>query len=532
MSITSLTFLLFVFALLLVYYLIPRKLQWCVLLLANAVFYAFAGWKAALFVLFTATSIYFAARGMDRVLTKQKAQLAAQKDSLTREEKKAIKRRNQKRRKRMMLAALLANIGILCVTKYTHFALAQVNALLSAFGAAEVPDELNLIVPLGISFYTFQSVGYLLDVYWEKIEAERHYLKFLLFVSFFPQMTQGPISSYEQLSGELFAAHSFSYKNYSYGMQRMLWGFAKKLLVADVLSVYVTEVFANYEQYSGLTALLGAFFYAIQIYADFSGYMDIMCGLCEALGIRLRENFDRPYFSKSIAEYWRRWHISLGDWFKNYVYYPIGMSDWSRSLAKKTKQRFGAHIGNTLPATIALVLVWTATGLWHGASWGYLVWGLLNGVFIILSLWMEPVYAKWKARLKIHDQSRAFRCFQILRTFVLVTFIKVLPEVGSLRRGLGLWKHIFTAFRLPTGIQDVLPPVRAGMLWLLIATAGTLLMLTVSILQGKYRVRDLLARLPIAVRILLIAAGTVAVVACGGHALYVFGGGGFLYAGF
>ena len=532
MSITSLTFLLFVFALLLVYYLIPRKLQWCVLLLANAVFYAFVGWKAALFVLFTATSIYFAARGMDRVLARQKAQLAAQKDSLTREEKKAVKRRNQRRRKRIMLAALLANIGILCVTKYTHFALAQVNALLSAFGAAEVPDELNLIVPLGISFYTFQSVGYLLDVYWEKIGAQKHYLKFLLFVSFFPQMTQGPISSYEQLSGELFAAHSFSYKNYSYGMQRMLWGFAKKLLVADVLSVYVTEVFANYEQYSGLTALLGAFFYAIQIYADFSGYMDIMCGLCEALGIRLRENFDRPYFSKSIAEYWRRWHISLGDWFKSYVYYPIGMSDWSRSLAKKTKQRFGAHIGNTLPATIALVLVWTATGLWHGASWGYLVWGLLNGVFIILSLWMEPVYAKWKARLKIHDQSRAFRCFQILRTFVLVTFIKVLPEVGGLRRGLGLWKHVFTAFRLPTGVQDLLPFVRTGKLWLLVAAVGTLLMLTVSILQGRYKVRDLFARLPLAVRIVVIACAAVVVAALGPMALYLFGGGGFLYAGF
>lgn len=532
MTITSLTFIVFAFATILAYYVVPKKYQWCVLLLANIVFYAYAGWKAACFVLFTATSIFFGALGMERVLAKQKALFAAQKETLTKEEKKAVKHKNQRRRRRIMLFVLLANIGILCVTKYTDFALAQVNSLLAALGGGEVRYELNLIVPLGISFYTFQSVGYLLDVYWEKISPQSNYLKFLLFVSFFPQMTQGPISEYGQLSRELFAEHPFSYKNYSYGMQRMLWGFAKKMLVADVLSVYVANVFANYERYTGITTLLGAFCYAVQIYADFSGYMDIMCGLCETLGIRLKENFDRPYFSRSIAEYWRRWHISLGDWFKNYLYYPIGMSDWSRRLAKKTKRRFGAHIGNTLPATLALLVVWTATGLWHGASWAYIVWGLLNGVFIIVSMWMEPVYVKWKSKLGLHDESRAFRAFQILRTFTLVTFIKVLPEVGDLRRGLGLWKHIFTDHRLPTGVGQLLEFADTGKLWLILAAGGSLMMLLVSVLKSKYQVRDLFNQLPFAVRIILLSCGAVLVAAFGGMAMYLFGGGGFLYAGF
>lgn len=532
MSITSLTFIVFVFATILVYYVVPKKFQWCVLLVANIVFYYSAGKRAAVCVLFTATSIYIAARLMDYVLAKQKEQFSAQKETLTKDDKKSIKRKNKKRRKAIMLLALLANIGILCITKYTHFALAQVNSLISLFGGNGFTDDLNIIVPLGISFYTFQSVGYLLDVYWEKITPQKNYLKFLLFVSFFPQMTQGPISEYGQLSGELFSEHTFSYKNYSYGIQRMLWGFAKKTLIADVLGVYVTNVFQNYESYTGITTLLGAFCYSIQIYADFSGYMDIMCGLCETLGIRLKENFDRPYFSKSIAEYWRRWHISLGEWFKNYIYYPIGMSDWSRRLAKRTKHKFGAHIGNTLPATIALLVVWTATGLWHGASWGYIVWGLLNGVFIIVSMWMEPVYADWKTKLRINDENRAYKCFQIIRTFILVTFIKVLPEVGGLRRGLGLWKHIFTDFRIPKSVHQLLKFVSTEQHWLIIATFGALMMLAVSCLQSKCQVRDLFNKLPIVIRIIVVSCGMIFVAVFGGMALYSFGGGGFMYAGF
>lgn len=532
MTITSLTFIVFAFATIIAYYVVPKKYQWCVLFFANIVFYSCAGGKAAIYLLFTATSIYFAARLMDSILVKQNVLFAAQKEILTKEEKKAIRRKNQTRRKRIMMITLLVNIGLLCVTKYTHFVLEQVNSLLSFFGGNSFHDDLNIFVPLGISFYTFQSVGYLLDVYWEKVSPQKNYLKFLLFVSFFPQMTQGPISEYGQLSNELLTEHTFTYKNYAYGLQRMLWGFAKKLLIADVLGVYVKDVFANYEHYTGITTLIGAFFYSIYIYADFSGYMDIMCGLCETLGIRLKENFDRPYFSTSIADYWRRWHISLGDWFKNYIYYPIGMSDWSRRLAKKTKQKFGAHIGDTFPATIALLIVWTATGLWHGASWSYIVWGLLNGVFIIFSMWMEPIYAKWKENLKINDQCRAYRYFQIIRTFILVTFIKVLPEVGGLQRGFGLWKHIFTDTRFPKSVFELLQFVSTGKLWLIIATFGAFMMFIVSVIQGKHQFRDLFNRLPFTARMVILSCGVVFIATFGGMALYDFGGGGFLYAGF
>lgn len=532
MSITSLAFVLFIFAVQLVYWIVPKRFQWCVLLVSSCVFYLSGGVKSALYVLLTASTIYGAALWMQRIGDRQRAWLKENKQTLTKEEKAQHKKKTGRRRRAVMIAALLLNLGVLCVFKYFHFALEQFNAISRLFGADGIRDTVRFIVPLGISFYTFQSIGYLVDVYWEHYEPEKNYFKVLLFVSFFPQMTQGPISSFDGLSKELFAQHTFSYKNYTYGMQRMLWGFAKKLLVANILGAYVSNLFANFQTYTGITTLLGAVCYSIQIYADFSGYMDIMCGLCEAMGITLRENFDRPYFSKSIAEYWRRWHISLGDWFKKYIYYPIGMTGRSRKLAKNLKVRFSPHFANSFPATIALLVVWSATGLWHGASWGYIVWGLLNGAFIIFSMWMEPVFKKCKTKLGIRDSSRAFRCFQILRTFVLVTFIKVLPEVGGLRRGLALWKHILTDHRIPQNFAQLTEFVTNERFWLVLAMAGAVLMLAVSLLQRKGPVRDRFNKLPMAVRLVIEAVCVVFIFVFGGVALTTFGGRGFMYAGF
>lgn len=534
MSITSLTFVAFMFATILVYYLVPPKYQWIVLLFANGVFYSKVGWKAALFVLFTAVSVWTAARWMEEITARQKEQFKLQKEILSKEDKKAIKKKNHQHRKWIMLGALLANVGILCVTKYTHFVMEQLNFLSLTFGGGGVRDTFSLIVPLGISFYTFQTVGYLLDVYWEKIPAQKNFFRFLLFVSFFPQMTQGPISDYESLSREFFTEHSLTYEQYAWGFQRVIWGFFKKMVIADAISPYVSNVFLHYSEYSGITTLVGAFLYSIQIYADFSGYMDIMCGLCEVMGITLKENFNHPYFSKSIAEYWRRWHMTLGEWFKNYIYYPIGMSDWSRKIAKSTKKRFGAHFSNTLPATIALLIVWTATGLWHGASWAYIVWGLLNGAFIIFSMWMEPVYAMAKSKLRICDSNRVYKCFQIVRTFLLVTFIKVLPEVGSLKDGIGLWTHIFTDLSIPAGIREFLPflifsatidTVSFGL-----AMLGVFLLFVFSCIQTKKPVRYYFNKCPFVIRVGAVTAILLIITIFGVKAAWT--GGGFMYANF
>ena len=500
MSILSVGFLLFVLGLCVLWFLAPIRMQWWVLLAFSLGFYALGGLLNLPWLLLTALSVWAAARYIQHSADAEKAYLAAHKAELSREERAARKAKGKKLRRRALVLCVLLNIGVLCAFKYVHFLLAQADALARLFGG-RVEDSLRWIVPLGISFYTFQTVGYLCDVYWGKARAEENPLKLLLFTSFFPQITQGPISAWNDLSAQLFAPHSLDYEGFSLGAQRMIWGFFKKMVVANITAGYVQKVFAGYGGYTGLSAFLGALCYAVQIYADFSGYMDIMCGLCQILGIRLTENFERPYFSKSIAEYWRRWHISLGVWFKNYVYYPIAMARWNQKLGKAAKKRLGKAFGSYLPATAALVVTWLATGLWHGASWSYIAWGGVNGLFIIFSMWMEGPYAKWKKGLHINESAWLWRAFQVCRTFLLVTFIKVLPEVGTLADGLGLLKRILTERSLPRSLGELLPFVDtyrnlAAVLF------GVGLMLLVSLLQRRGSVRALLRRrVPYLIRI-------------------------------
>lgn len=501
MSIVSVRFVLFAIGLIVLYYLIPKRFQWWLLLVFSLCFYCLNGWQTLPFLLLTALTVWWTAMMIQRNADREKAYLKAHKSEMSKEERASRKAKGKSRRKLALVLCLVLNVGILCAFKYVHFLLSQANTVASWFGGG-VRDTIRWIVPLGISFYTFQTVGYLCDVYWGSVEAEGNYFKVLLFTSFFPQITQGPISTWKGLSGELFSPHKLDASNFSLGAQRMIWGFFKKMVVANIISVYVQSTFANYSGYHGPAAFAGALCYTVQIYADFSGYMDIMCGLCQILGIRLTENFERPYFSKSIAEYWRRWHISLGAWFKSYVYYPLAVSKWNQNLGRTAKRKIGKAVGNYLPATVALIIVWLATGLWHGASWAYIAWGGVNGLFIIFSMWMEKPFAKCKKLLHISDSAWLWRAFQVLRTFLLVTFIKVLPEVGTLKQGFGLWKRILFHPELPKTFAELFPFVETKRTFIA-AMAGVLLMFIVSLLQRKGSVRlQLRKKLPFLVRIL------------------------------
>ncbi len=503
MSITSFGFLFFCLTLITCYFLLPKRVQWIVLLVFSTVFYAFAGVKGSIYILVTSFSAWLAAIEIEKTGSNIKEYIKSHKAELSQEEKSALKAKGNRKKRIIMMGTLCLNFGILCVFKYANFAIEQLNGIMSFLKLSGGFDSLSLMVPLGISFYTFQTMGYLVDVYWEKTEACKNPFRLLLFTSFFPQITQGSINNYSRLSEQLFAPHSFDSLQWTLGAQRMIWGFFKKLAVADLLAPFVSAVFTGYNEYSGPTVLCGAFFYSIQIYADFSGYMDIVCGLCQIIGIKLTENFMRPYFSKSIAEYWRRWHISLGDWFKTYIYYPIAVSKWNMALSKRVRNRLGKGFSKNLSATIALVAVWLTTGLWHGASWAYVAWGGVNGIFIIFSMWMEPVYDRAKTILKIREQAFLFRAFQVARTFILVTFIKVLPEVGSLGAGIGLWRQALTEHTLPGSLTELLP--FAKQVPLIIIAFGTLLMLAVSLIQRKRPVRLLFLKLPSYVRIFFLA---------------------------
>lgn len=373
MDITSIYFICFFILLYLLFYLCTAKWQWVILLVGSLFFYGCSGISNLFFIFLTSISVYTAARFIDQSYKRQREYLRANKGGITKEARTAYKKKRQLYRKTVMALTLCFNFGMLAYFKYLHFFISQVNAVLKHSSFGELDNTFSLLVPLGISFYTFQTAGYLVDVYWEETAAERNYFKVLLFTSFFPQIIQGPISNFNQISKELFKEHSFSTKNYVWGFERVLWGFFKKLVVANTLSSYVSDVFENYSNYTGMSVLIGAFMYSAQIYADFSGYMDIVCGFCEMMDIRLAENFNRPYFSKSISEYWRRWHITLGAWFKTYIYYPIATAKWNQNIARRFKDKARA-----LPATVALLVVWFVTGFWHGASWTYIAWGRLS----------------------------------------------------------------------------------------------------------------------------------------------------------
>ena len=474
------------------------------LLVASLGFYALTGLQNSIYIIITALSTYGAALGMSRISENGKQYLADHKAELDKESRKQYKAKNKNKKKWVMIACLILNFGLLCVFKYSNFFIEQINSVIQAFHGEGQLDMLNLIVPLGISFYTFQSMGYLIQVYWEKTTAQKNFAKLLLFVSFFPQITQGPISEYDQLAPQLFEPHDFTYKNFSWGLQRFIWGLTKKLAIADVMGSYVNDIFRNYNYYPGVTVLFGAFAYSIQIYADFSGYMDMMCGLCEVLGINLTENFERPYFSKSVAEYWRRWHISLGAWFKTYIYYPVAVSRWNQKLGSKLREKIGKTVGKTLPGSIALIIVWFTTGLWHGASWAYIVWGLVNGLFIIASIWLEPLYNKWKTAWHINEGAFWFRAFQVIRTFILVTFIKVLPEVGTLADGFGFYARIFTDHTIPHSFQEMFPFIDKKH-YFLVALALTLILFIISLIQRKRPVREIFNRIPMVIRIIILA---------------------------
>lgn len=527
MTLVSEAFLLFSLLLIVIYYILPGKYQWISLLVFSLFFYLSCGVKNIIFILTTAFSAYVCARVIERIHKETKAYIKENKKVLPKEERKAYKEKKNNLCKAILTVTLLLNIGFLCVFKYSDFVLGQLNAI---WPKSNLPGSLDLIVPLGISFYTFQTIGYVIDVYWEKADAQKNFAKLLLFVSFFPQVTQGPISEYNQLASQLYTHHRFTYKNFSYGIQRMMWGFFKKMVIADRAAPLVQTAFTEYALMNGNNVLFSAFLYSLQIYADFSGYMDIVCGLCEILGIRLTENFERPYFSKSVAEYWRRWHMSLGAWFKTYIYYPVAVSKFAKKCTSHGTKVFGSTVGKTIGASVALIVVWFTTGFWHGASWAYIAWGGLNGLFIILALWMEPVFEKMKKTFKVNEKTFAWRTFATLRTFFVVTLIKVFPEVGTFSEGVAYWKHCFihwdvSFFELPSILYPLTSKEDAVILAL-----GALMIFIVSMMQRSMGVRDRLAKWPAVAKFIIFAVMFIVIILYGVPTQNA--GGGFMYAQF
>ena len=479
MSLISMEFLIFVGIAVIGYYLIPKRFQWIWLLIFSYIYYASSGIKILFFLLYTTITTYGTGRLLDRVNHKE----------LPRNEAKSRKRR-------ILIGCLLLNFGMLAVLKYTNFAIENVNAIFHAGISFQ-----KLILPLGISFYTFQSMGYIIDVYWGKYEAEKNPFRFALFVSFFPQLLQGPIGRFDRLARQLYEQHSFDLLKAQYALQLMLWGFFKKLVLADRAAVVVNQVFQNYTQYSGVTNIVAVLMYSIQLYMDFSGGMDVVMGVAALFGVELDQNFKRPYFATSITDFWHRWHITLGTWMKDYIFYPVSLSKWMGKFGKWSKKAFGKKTGRGVPICVANIIVFLVVGIWHGAAWKYIAYGLYNGLIIAVSSLLAPLYQKGFEKFHINPKSGAWHVVQILRTFLLVNISWYFDMAVSLSAAFAMMKSTVTGFSLATLTDGSLMMLGLDKLDYMILAMGCLVVFLISFLKERgIQIRESLGRKPLVIR--------------------------------
>ncbi len=494
MSFTSLGFIVAVSILCLIYYIIPKKFQWTVLLTGSVLFYMTYGAERILFILLASVTAYCAAVKIDKVYVKQDAYIKEK--GLSGKEKQEYILQNKKTTKRILLLAVGFLVFMLAYSKMGNWLQKTVSGLI--YGQEK--PILPLIVALGISYYTFSLIAYLADVYWRKEKAEKNYLRFLLFVIYFPKILQGPISRHNFLAPQLKQEHCFDYQTFCFGVQLVVWGYFKKLVIADRLSIFVDTVFNDYSACSGAVLAVATIFGAVQLYCDFSGCMDIVRGVSQAFGIELEQNFKQPFFSRSAAEFWRRWHITLGAWFKDYVYMPIVVSPTLVQKLKPIKEKWGMKAVKKIMTAIPLAVVWILTGIWHGTGWPYIVWGIYWGGIIISSMLLESVYKNVLLKLGINEEAFWWRTFQMLRTFMLFCIARLLTMPNSLLATAVICKRIVCDFHVTSVLSNNLFQYGLDKQNFILVIIAVLIVWAVSVLQGKGMVREMVARRNIVLR--------------------------------
>ena len=376
MAFHSFEFLFFLGAVLIVYYILPGVCRRWVLLGANLLFYLYVGWEKLIFFVVTSLIVYCCSVFMGKQYEKMQEKIRT--EEIKGKEKSLLQTKYKKICKKPLIASVMVILGVLIYCKYTNMLIDFINQVCDLAQGSQI-NAVKVIVPLGISYYTFSSVGYLLDIYWRKKKYEKNYIDFFVSMSFFPQMVQGPIARYPKVIEQVKQLKGFEYQRFCMALQLMLWGYFKKMVIADRMSVFVNQIFGHIGYYRGLVFVVALAGSAVQLYADFSGCMDIVEGVAELFGITLDKNFDLPFSSQSTAEFWRRWHITLGAWFKDYVFFPMSTSSLNIKISRFFKNKFGTRAGKTVTSIIPLIVVWLLTGIWHGTGMNYVVWGCYYG---------------------------------------------------------------------------------------------------------------------------------------------------------
>ena len=411
MLFNSVQFLVFFPAVVLLYYALPHKVRWIWLLVTSYFFYMAWNPRYALFL--AASTIITYLSGL----------------LISRSNGHADKRKRESQRISWVALSFILNLAMLLFFKYFDFAVYSINRITQYIGVQALSPSFDVILPVGISFYTLQALTYTMDVYRGECAVEKNPAKYALFVSFFPLIISGPIERSKNLLAQIREKHCFSYIDAKNGLIRMAWGYFQKAVVADRIAVMVNQVFDNYQQYTGFYIVFAAVLFAVQLYCDFSAYSDIAIGAAQVMGFRVMENFRQPYFARSIQEFWRRWHISLSTWFRDYLYIPLGGSRCSKF--KKYRN---------------LMITFLVSGLWHGASWNFVVWGGLHGVFQITGDAVKKLKSKLYAGMKVKTGPLSFGFGQIIVTFILVDFAWIFFRATGISAALGTVKNMFAEF--------------------------------------------------------------------------------------
>ena len=468
------------------YNLFPKKVRPYVLLLSSLLFfYLLSGWRV-LFIVITIITIYLSTLWMEKIDDKKNIELS----NCNSDDKKSIKEKYKRKKRLVLILCLLINVSFLFVFKYLKFFTININLLLNLFNAGYEFSILRLIAPIGISFYTLQALSYLFDVYNGKIEADKNFFRVALFMSFFPSIMEGPITRYSDTAENLFEGNKITYQNLCFGLQRLLWGLFKKIVIADRLNILVKTVFSGYIEYSGPVIFLGALSYTIMLYMDFSGAMDVVCGIGNIFNVNVPENFKQPFFSKNISEFWTRWHISLGTWFKDYIYYPTSLSKPMKKMTIKLRKVLGNHYGPLLSGTVALLVVWLLNGLWHGAGWTYILFGLYHFVMISIGNITRTPFNKLYVKLNIQN-SKILKGLQIIKTVFLVILGELIFRAETVGSAFTMLGKIFTSFKVNSW---EIPSLGLDVPDLFILIIALIAILIVSILREKgISVREKLA---------------------------------------
>ena len=481
----------------LLYNILPQKHRWKILLIASYAFFWSISGKLIVYIILSTFSIHHFGLWLSNLQAERNRVLK----EAEKENKKEIRAKYLKIQRRVLLLAVILHIGVLLVLKYTGFTLGNINALLKAFKLNMVITIPKFIMPIGLSFYTLQAVSYIIDVYHEKIEADKNLGRLALFMAFFPQIMEGPICRYSETAMQLWEGKKTTFKDLTFGAQRIGYGMLKKMIIADRLNTFVGNIFTQYANLDGGIAAVGMILYTLQLYMDFSGTMDMVIGSAQIFGVKMPENFRQPFFSKNISEFWTRWHITLGAWFRDYIFYPVSLSEPMKKLTTKARKKIGKYYGPLISSAVALFCVWICNGLWHGAGWTFIFFGMYHFALILLGKIIEPPVNFINEKLHINKDHFVYRGLQIIRTTILVFFGELFFRAETLTAGFTMVGKMFTNFTFKSFSNGKILKLGMDEKDFLIIAIFTIVVFVISILRERnIDIREKIAKQNVVIR--------------------------------